>query len=263
VTIETLLAWAEAECRDIAPARARIERLLNDVRSADQPLVVGFVHETAARIAHRAGDEPARGLHLKAMKRWYSSTRNAALLMRAQRVSDGLFEPKPSLATSAVEAQAERGAVTRVTTRRELSSIDALFEETVDRQEQREHALHFVVEAAGGKSGFLYLVREDGPQLSASSSGDPEDELERAVVELLQRPYAGDHAFDAPETSAIPLPFEADASGARRGLFFLLCRARTRVIGAVVVCSNDEPIRPVPTDLLLSIGRNLAGETQR
>jgi tetratricopeptide (TPR) repeat protein len=259
VTIETLLAWAEAECREVAPARERIERLLHDVRSADQPLVVGFVHETAARIAHRAGDEATRGLHLKAMKRWYSSTRNAALLMRAQRVYDSLLEPKPPPATSAaLESEAERGAVTRVTTRREVSSIDALFEETADRQEQREHALHFVVEAAAAKSGYLYLVGEDGPQLSASSSGEPEEELERAVLELLQRPYAGDHAFDAQEIAAIPLALESGASGVHRGLFFLLGRARTHAIGAVVVCANDEPVRPVPTELLLSIARNLA-----
>jgi tetratricopeptide (TPR) repeat protein len=259
VTIEALLAWAETECQELAAARERIERLLGDVRSADQPLVVGFVHETAARVAQRSGDEQGRQLHLKAMKRWYASTRNAALLMRAQRVIDSMLEPKPPAATAgSAESEVERGVVTRITTRRDVSSVDALFEETPDRHEQCEHALHFVVEAASGTSGYLYLFGEDGPQLSASSMGDPDDDLERTVQDILQRPYAGDHALDATEIAPLSLALETDSSGTRRGLFFLLGPGRTHAIGAVVVCSNDEPIRPVPADLLLSIARNLA-----
>jgi hypothetical protein len=258
VTIEALLAWAETECQELAAARERIERLLGDVRSADQPLVVGFVHETAARVAQRSGDEQGRQLHLKAMRRWYASTRNAALLMRAQRVIDSMLEPKPSAGAPTPESEVERGVVTRITTRRDVSSVDALFEETADRQEQCEHALHFVVEAAGGTSGYLYLFGEDGPQLAASSMGEPDDDLERTVQDFLQRPYAGDHALDAAEIAPLPLAVETDSSGARRGLFFLLGPGRTHAIGAVLVCSNDEPIRPVPADLLLSIARNLA-----
>lgn len=258
VTIEALLAWAETECQELAAARERIERLLGDVRSADQPLVVGFVHETAARVAQRSGDEQGRQLHLKAMRRWYASTRNAALLMRAQRVIDSMLEPKPTAGAPTPESEVERGVVTRITTRRDVSSVDALFEETADRQEQCEHALHFVVEAAGGTSGHLYLRGEDGPQLAASSMGEPDDDLERTVQDFLQRPYAGDHALDAAEIAPLPLAVETDSSGARRGLFFLLGPGRTHAIGAVLVCSNDEPIRPVPADLLLSIARNLA-----
>ncbi|HEY2735153.1 MAG TPA: hypothetical protein VGI70_14250, partial [Polyangiales bacterium] len=235
--------------------------LLREIASADQPLVVGFVHEIAARIAHRNGDDSERESELGAMKRWYTSTRNPALLMRARRVIESMSEAKPVAAGGgdAAAGEGDREIVTRVTTRREVSSVEGLFEESASRQERCERALHFVIESAGGASGYLYLLGEDGAQLMASNADDPDDELERTIQEWLARPYADDQPLGANESAPIPLTLEAEPCE-RRGLFFLLGAGQTHALGAVLVCSKEEPIRPIPTDLLLAIARNLSPE---
>jgi hypothetical protein len=260
VTLETLLAWAEAEDHDSASAQSRIEQLLRELTTADQPLVMGFVHETGARIAQRRGDHASCSEHLTSMKRWYASTRNPALLMRAQRAAESVSDQK----SQAKRAVSDVGpiVVTRVTTRREISSVDALFEQSASHQERCQHALHFVIESAGGDSGYLYLQSEDGMQLAASTAGEPDEDLERAVHELLSRPYDRAHTADSLNTTPITLPAELTAAHhTRYGLFLLTEPKQPCAIGAALICTSSEAIRSIATDALQSIARNLSRRT--
>jgi hypothetical protein len=257
VTLETLLAWAEAEDQEPAAAKARIEQLLSELKSADQPLVMGFVHETAARVAQRCGDHAACSEHLKTMKRWYAATRNPALLMRTQRVAESVSAHTPH--TMQAVSDLDPKVVTRVTTRREVGSVDALFEQSISHQELCQHALHFVIESAGGDSGYLYLQNDDGLQLSASTTGEPEDDLERAVHELLNRPHSGDRTTDSLQTAPMALPPELAATHhTRYGLFLLTEPKQQHTVGAALICTSTDSLRSIATDVLQSIARNLA-----
>jgi tetratricopeptide (TPR) repeat protein len=115
VSLEAQLAWAESECQAIEPATERIQRLERELANADQPLIIGFVHEVAARIAHRARNEEQLTEQLSLMKRQYTLTRNQALLARGQRVQDSFAEARPQ---AGVREDRDR-VVTKVTTRRE------------------------------------------------------------------------------------------------------------------------------------------------
>jgi hypothetical protein len=116
VTIEAQLAWAEAECQASDVALARIQRLERELASSDHPLILGFVHEVAARIAQRAHNEERVAEQLNLMKCQYTMTRNQALMARGQRVQDSFVEARPS--SAAREKDRDR-VVTKVTTRRE------------------------------------------------------------------------------------------------------------------------------------------------
>jgi tetratricopeptide (TPR) repeat protein len=116
VSLEAQLAWAEAECQAVDSAAERIARLERELASADHPLVLGFVHEVAARIAHRARNDERQAEQLNLMKRQYTLTRNQALLARGQRVQDSFGEARPSQALR--EKDRDR-VVTKVTSRRE------------------------------------------------------------------------------------------------------------------------------------------------
>jgi tetratricopeptide (TPR) repeat protein len=116
VTLEAQLAWAEAESQAGDAAAERIERLERELVSSDHPLILGFVHEVAARIAHRARNEERQAQQLNLMKCHYTLTRNQALMARGQRVQDSFGEIRPS--TAAREKDRDR-IVTKVTTRRE------------------------------------------------------------------------------------------------------------------------------------------------
>ena len=117
VTLEALLALAQAECRELEAATRRIRALERELATADHPLALGFVHEVAARIAQRRRDEADAQQQLGHMKRWYTSTRNHALMARGQRVQDSFNELRP--ATTPTSSDKDRGIVTRVTTRRD------------------------------------------------------------------------------------------------------------------------------------------------
>jgi hypothetical protein len=255
VTLEATLAWAEAESGDETAAQQRIGRLLRELADADQPLVIGFVHENAARIAHRAADESAREEHLANMKRWYSATRNAALLMRAQRVIEGLSEPKAPSPRAAGET--EREIVTRVTTRREITSVEGLFEGSTTREELCHHALHFLVDSANGDTGFLYLQADDGVQLCAATAGEPDEDVEGAIHELLSRPCTAQNN-DLMEVAPLSLTSELDGVATQRGLFLLFVAGRELPLGAALVCSREHQLRAVPAELLHSIAKSLA-----
>jgi tetratricopeptide (TPR) repeat protein len=118
VTLEAQLAWAEAECQAVEAATERIRRLERELASSDHPLMRGFVHEVAARIAHRAHNEELVTEQLSSMKRQYTLTRDQALLARGQRLQDSFCEARP--AHVAREQDRDR-VVTKVTTRRETS----------------------------------------------------------------------------------------------------------------------------------------------
>ena len=115
--LSALYALAQAEKHWLEAASERIHTLERELADADHPLVLGFVHEVAARVAQRRRDEASAQKHLGEMKRWYTSTRNPALMARGQRVQDSFSE---SRATSCSPiSDKDRSIVTRVTTRRD------------------------------------------------------------------------------------------------------------------------------------------------
>jgi hypothetical protein len=200
-TLEATLALAEAECDGLDNAQRRIQALEIELEDSDHPLLLGFVHEVAARIAGLQGDQALAADQLNKMKRWYTVTRNPALMMRGQRVHDSLQAARARTAdvpprksshppTPPAAGAGDRDIVTRVTTRREDGPALVLVEPVLN--EEHERLLQVLLAAAGTTAGALFALYDGQPQLLAAKPAalaqEPlyADELKQAVAKELE-----------------------------------------------------------------------------
>jgi len=197
-TLEATLAWAEAECQALDAAQQRIAALERELDDSDHRLVIGFIHEVAARIAKRSGAEASCTSHLNKMRRSYALTRNPALMKRGQRVLDSLRVVKARSDKPALGG--DREIVTRVTTRREISSAPASETIPLAMPEQAQahahglasHALETLLTSSGASEGYLYSLRTGEPQLLAATEHEHLAELSARVRELSEEASAAD-----------------------------------------------------------------------
>ncbi len=267
LTLELQLARAEAELHDTASALARIDRLMEQMKDADQPVMVGLLHEVGAKVADQARDRGRRDAHVDLMKRWYALTRNPSLLMRAQRVAEGLreLETREGHAPSIPPSQE---AVTRVTTQRQIASIDELFDDCKNLDERAARALHIIVEQCAGTSGHLYLWREERLRLVANlSAREATDDVERLLSERFEAtranidpPTPGD--AHAPMEIAVVAPGSEGGTNDERCATIMLATGgrSSKLIGAVALRIGSEMLRPIRKSVLEAIARNVTDE---
>jgi hypothetical protein len=245
------LALAEAETQALDAANARAARLLNELDDSDQPLLVGFAHEVAARIAFRRHDEPGASQHLASMKRWYGTTRNAALLLRAQRVHDNLRGARGG-STSPVDRERDREIVTRVTSRRDSPS-EVVGGATDDRH--HAHTLQTLLAVASAAHGFLFVAGSEGLQLTAASDSAPSPELEREL-QLMFEQHERERPSELPRASPVALcpPIALTPErGARYALYWLRASVSGATRGAFVLRAETETLQPIELAMLESV----------
>jgi hypothetical protein len=250
ITLEATLALAEAETHALDAASARAARVLRDLHDCDQPLVLGFAHEVAARVAFRQRDEALASEHLAAMKRFYGVTRNAALLLRAQRVHDSLRGTRVT-SSFPVERERDRDIVTRVTTRRDSPS-EVVGGGTDDRH--HAHTLQTLLALASAAHGFLFVAGAEGLQLAAASDGAPNPALERELQQLFEQ-HDVERASEVPGAAGarftpVALTPERDR---RYALYWLRASVSGATRGAFVLRAESETLQPIAPELLESV----------
>jgi hypothetical protein len=270
LTLELQLARAEAELGDTGSAMARIEQLMEAFRDGDQPVAIGLLHETGARVAALARDRVRRDAHVDLMKRWYTLTRNPSLLMRAQRVVEALAEAEQTH-DRAPSAPPDQETVTRVTTQRQMASVDALFDDCKSMEERVARALHIIVEQTAGTIGHLYLWKDKKNRLVATvGGGEADDEIERILQDQLeaaqldhdQEPTSDARAFA--DMAVVAIGADASPEEERHATMILSTGGRHgKVVGAVVLRAGREPLRPMRQAVVDAIARNIVSETDR
>jgi tetratricopeptide (TPR) repeat protein len=95
-------------------ALGRIERAIRDALPAENPVLLGLLHETAARVSLAASDAALHRWHLGEAERWYRPTRNPALIARYERLLDSgesahlrSTRPPPNLPSDATATEPE------------------------------------------------------------------------------------------------------------------------------------------------------------
>ncbi len=268
--LDIQLARAEAELGNHAVARGHIDRLMEALKDADHPVVVGFLHETGAFVAARAGDRERQGAHLDLMRQWYAITRHPSLLMRAQRVTDTLTTG-PSRAEHAPNpATGEKDPVTRVTTQRQVAGIEAVFDDCRNADERAARALHIIVEQSAGTSGHLYVARNGKLRLTATLEADePSDEVERILQEQFDKAQSTElsatptDAKSMSELAIVALGGDANAEEDRYATMMLRTGGRDKkLVGAVALRVGTETPRGMRRGMLEAIARHVAPELE-
>jgi hypothetical protein len=269
VHLEIPLAYAEAVMNETSSALARIDRMMEDLRDADQPVEIGLVHEAGARIAELARNRSRRDAHLDLMKRWYGLTRNPSLLMRGQRVIESLNEAEardghaPSIPPDASET------VTRVTTQRQMAGVDALFADCKTIDERAARALHLIVEQSNGTSGHLYLWRDDRLRVAATlEAREATDDVERLLHERFEAARATQLDPPTPGDTHTPVDMGVVALGGDPGtdderfatIMLQTPGRRGKLIGAVALRVGTEMLRPMRKSVLEALAANIVGD---
>jgi len=264
-TLTALLALAEAECQLLDLASQRIRELEQALAESDHPLVLGFVHEVAARIAYKRDDEKTCNEQLSHMKRWYTLTRNPALLMRGQRVQDNLGEVRPSDANAnANDAKpaeenssdaAERPVITRVTTRRDPASGKPTSGPIRVQWTSPEHtqALQTLLSTSGANDGYLYVLHHDHPRLVAATRNEHASTLADKLSVLIEQ--LGDVTLaktpsESDPPSAAPSGIGVQAANTKYQLHWLPDPETRRVIAACFLRQEDRELRDLEPELL-------------
>jgi len=265
-TLSALLALVEAECKALDLASERIQMLEQALADSDHPLVLGYVHEVAARIAHKRGDEKTCSEQLSQMKRWYTLTRNSALLTRGQRVQDSLSDMRLGEVSTqdakklkkdvkpAEDNDADRPVVTRVTTRRDPASGKPSSGPIRMQWTSPEHtqALQTLLSTSGANDGYLYVLHHDHPRLVAATRNEHANTLAAKLSALIEQftEAVRAEAPDASEPPATANGIDIQTADANYQLHWLSDPETGRVIAACFLRREDRELRALEPELL-------------
>jgi tetratricopeptide (TPR) repeat protein/tRNA A-37 threonylcarbamoyl transferase component Bud32 len=257
-----LRAQALANLHRHAEARDTLDEVATELTRSDNPMLLGNLHEMAARIAWQRGDPAGFRTHLEQVRHFYGLTRNPALLGRAQRTA----ELARSGEARVVPADSVPDPVTRVSTQRTAQGIDQLLADCEGPQERARRALHVLLDRSAGTSGHLYLWRREKLTLVASiEASEPQDELESGLQKQI-RDYPARLASASNPATASAGVIEVGKQGAEpRERFATLILASdrdggTRVVAAAALSLGSEPLRPLSANQLAAVARNLLAD---
>ncbi|HEY2735924.1 MAG TPA: hypothetical protein VGI70_18130, partial [Polyangiales bacterium] len=150
------------------------ERYLNELLALyaqnASPLVLGTLHESAARIAWLRGDRKAFTQHLKEVERHFCPLGQAALIGRFLRL------------TALGGTEGDMGA--QIASMREVKAFDNALAALHDRNLLARHAFAWLMQKCEGFTGYLFLPNGAAPMLVESNDAR---EPPAAVVELAKR----------------------------------------------------------------------------
>lgn len=260
--IDATLARALAHQGDHIAAAKLMDDLLGRLQGSDHPMLLGAVHEAGARIAWFAGAHDRLRGHVEQMQRWYSQTRNPALLTRAQRIVRLIDAPVPVSVRPSAE---EMDVATRITTHREAEGVHAILGTCADENERAHSALHLLIQQAGGTEGHLYLWHGDRLRLAASvEGGEPQDELERLIQRQVQHHLEDDTLESDVASSVVPtiltLTRDVPGSDAQYATILLALdnEGARKVVGAVALKLGRDPLRSIGRPYLEAIAEHFS-----
>lgn len=121
--VDLEMAIAQAGLGQFDEAFARVDGLLERFRGSDNPMVVGCLHETRARLAFMAGKLDEYKHHLGMVEHWFRGTGTPALIAKCERLA-ALAESGAAL-TVAAAAGLEHASLANGVTTIESGRVDS------------------------------------------------------------------------------------------------------------------------------------------
>jgi tetratricopeptide (TPR) repeat protein len=139
------LAICEALLGRVADAEARLDRLLEEVRPLDNPLLSGSLHRDRCRVALLAGDAAGSALHLARAGEYFRATKNPCLIQQCEVLAaqgaplrGAALDARPGFSAPGLAHNANAGSsmTTVIEGKRALpeSTLTTLVEELAPRQ---------------------------------------------------------------------------------------------------------------------------------
>ncbi|HKO92613.1 MAG TPA: hypothetical protein VJU61_15765, partial [Polyangiaceae bacterium] len=161
-------AHAEAGLGQLELARTQLEQLLAQHRKGEGPLTLGALHEALARVALKAGDQPASEHYAAEMQRYYFATGLPSLVARCESFARETRRAFPR------EGEAEANPFDRTTGRFELGPtlLERALAQTDDNGSAKaERVLRAMTSELGEVEGALFTLR-DGEVHCAAAIGE-------------------------------------------------------------------------------------------
>ena len=175
--LHTSLVAALGALGEHSAAKQRIEALIEVQSQTKSPLVIGALHETAARLAWQRGDRKAFSHHLKYVEDSFCPLGNSALIAR--------------FTTLTALGGTEGGVSAKIATMREVRAFEAALEPLHNRELLAHHIFAWLMQKCDGFSGFL-IAQDDTtlvPLISTDGEAPPPEALEmvrHSLVTLMQ-----------------------------------------------------------------------------
>lgn len=266
-------ALCTAELGDHERAAEFLERLLDEQKDHDNPLVIGLMHKARARVALLQKDEAVFDHHLALMQQWFKRTDNPALVVQCQKLAD---DGRRSGLRVTVQLYSLRPDPIPD---RNIAEVNIAFAACHGPAERLQVALDLVVDKARAERGYLYLLEPDGLKFVAPTVGlEPPEELRLELqnrIELLYNEMMETIGGDDTQPEELATVVEtcddlwAKARLTEQQSYLALHLTFPRgedevVVGAVALVQGDEPIKAVDVEFLMEVARSIydAGDIQ-
>jgi hypothetical protein len=251
----------------------------------DQPLLIGLLHKARAEVALLMKDLVAFDEHAAEVERRFRGTKNPALIAQCERLMQQAVRRGLKRFDETISAVQSGHEATLIATQQRIVS------ELGTASDPHDFALRLVVQESRGSGGFLYLYQDKSLQLvAASSADDPPREIERELLQRVQRvefeaaeeggmassvhtgaetaasTIEGSHVAvasnvgeeDEPETQFVASePPETQAAASQTFVLSTRQHGRSVVVGGVIVRAGASGIPRIDPGVLGSIARIL------
>ena len=175
--VHTSLVAALGALGEHAAAKDHVEQQIASQGTHKSPLVLGSLHESAARLAWQRNDRKAFSHHLKYVEDFFCPLGNSALISR--------------YTTLTALGGTEGGVSAKIATMREVRAFEAALEPLQDRALLAHHIFAWLMQKCDGFSGWL-LAQDDTalvPLMSTNGEPPPAEALtmvRHSLVSLMQ-----------------------------------------------------------------------------
>jgi tetratricopeptide (TPR) repeat protein len=243
------LALAEAAAGDVDAARRRLQEALAEAEALANPPLVGLIHEACARIALAEGDRGSYEQHRVEVFRAVEPTRNPALIGLAQRLRDTGEAGTPQRDHV---SQTLRAAAMTV----EVPSSDgSMLSDCRGPVERATRALELLLASSTGRSGYLFVVGDDGLKLAAPMHASVPADVEALVRSMLSEQEGTSEGASEHQTQTHAAGFGPWAVVA----LTLEDATVARPVGAVAIRRGALDFQPPDPRLLVRLAAELFG----
>lgn len=250
------LAACEAAAGEHDIAAARLDRAIEEAEGLLNPLLLGSLQEARAEIAIAVGNEVVAVHAASQVEFWYRPTRNPVLIARWERLERAL---RPSDAVNEASANEIVTEMLDAETAHHdtLNEVLSILSDCRTANARAERSLEMFVEAAGARSGLLYLARRGRLSLAAPLHGsEPGTDMLRAAVSRYGRAKA------SPDTAALGFEAIDDAPSGGWCSSVIACTndGRTRMIGVLLLCAGERALENPADSMGEAIAQRLAAD---
>jgi len=167
--IKRALALAEAKLGNFESAIRLAQSVIDQTKASDiTGLNLGLAYETRARVAIGTNDDANFAIYAQLCAEQYKTGHNPALAAKYEKLMHEARQAK--LSVSPGLANAAEVSLIPIHSRLYESTVVSIFDDYTDSRERARHILQLLVEHCNCSSGLLYLMKNDGPELSAQST---------------------------------------------------------------------------------------------